>query len=95
MNITERKPTHPGTLLLETVIKPLGLTVTEAAERLGVTRKALNDFVHEKANLSVMMSYRIAEATGTTPESWYNMQVRLDLWKTAQHKPKGIRKFAA
>ena len=46
-----RKPTHPGVVLLEDVIKPLGLTITDAARMLGVSRKALSEFVNEKAML--------------------------------------------
>jgi addiction module HigA family antidote len=93
MNITMRKPTHPGRVLLEDVIKPLGLTVTEAARRLGVTRKALNDIVHEKVPLSLDISIRIGEATNTTPESWYLMQVKLNYWNALKNKPKNIIKF--
>ena len=55
-----RKPTHPGTVFLEDVIKPLGLTITEAARMLGVSRKTLSEFVHEKAMLSPEMALRIA-----------------------------------
>ena len=58
-----RKPTHPGVVLLEDVIKPLGLTITDAARMLGVSRKALSEFVNEKAMLSPDMAIRIAKAT--------------------------------
>jgi addiction module HigA family antidote len=91
MNITERRPTHPGKILLETVIKPLGLTVTEAARRLGISRQNLNDLIHEDTSLSMNMALRIAIATNTSPESWYERQVRLDLWEAMRNKPKGIK----
>ena len=45
----KRKPTHPGELLLEDVIKPLGITITDAARKLGVSRKTLSEFVNQKA----------------------------------------------
>lgn len=48
----KRKPTHPGTVFLEDVIKPLNLTITAAAEMLGVSRKTLSEFVNEKTSLS-------------------------------------------
>jgi len=67
-----RKPTHPGEVLLEDVIKPLGLTVTEAAKNLGVCRKTLSELVNQKAALSPEMALRIAKATKTSPESWLN-----------------------
>ena len=71
-----RKPTHPGEILLEDVIKPLGLTITEAAQKLGVSRKTLSELVHQKSSLSPGMALRISEATHTSPESWLSMQYR-------------------
>lgn len=88
-----RKPTHPGDVLLEDVIKLLGLSITEAAHRLGVTRKTLSEFVNEKSSLSPQMALRIAEATKTSPESWLNMQTKLDLWLALQKKPKNVSAF--
>lgn len=76
-----RKPTHPGTILLEDFIKPLNLTIAEAAKMLGVSRKALSEFVNEKAMLSPDMAIRIAKATNTSPESWMGMQQKLTLWE--------------
>ncbi|MCR5388696.1 MAG: HigA family addiction module antidote protein [Lachnospiraceae bacterium] len=69
-----RKPTHPGEVYLEDVMKPLNLTVTDAAGMLGVSRKALSEFVNKKASLSPEMALRIAKATNTSVESWMNMQ---------------------
>ena len=88
-----RKPTHPGVVLLEDVIKPLGLTITDAARMLGVSRKALSEFVNEKAMLSPDMAIRIAKATNTSPESWMNMQQKLTLWEAEQHLPKNVIPF--
>ena len=88
-----RKPTHPGEILLEDVIKPLRLTVTEAASKLGVSRKTLSQFVNQRASLSPSMALRIARATGTSPESWLNMQTKLDLWNALQHEPTNVAEF--
>src|SRR4030066_1357445 len=82
--IGKRKPTHPGEILREDVIKPLGLTVTEAAKRLGVTQKTLSELLNCKASLSPEMAVRISKATRTTPESWLYMQAKLDLWNAEQ-----------
>lgn len=79
-----RKPTHPGAVLLEDVLLPLGLTVTEAAKRFRVPRRALSVLLHEQASLSPAMAVRIAKATKTTPESWLYMQAKLDLWNAVQ-----------
>ena len=73
MNMT-RIPTHPGKVFLEDVMKPLNLTVTDAANMLGVSREALSEFVNEKASLSPEMALRISKATNTSVESWMNMQ---------------------
>lgn len=88
--IPVRKPTHPGEILREDVIKPLGLTITEAAKRLGVTRKTLSALINCKASLSPEMAIKIAQATDTSPESWFNMQSKLDLWKASRHTYKVI-----
>ncbi len=85
-----RKPTHPGEVLLEDVIKPLGITITEAAQKLGVSRKTLSELVNQKSSLSPEMALRISEATKTSPEGWLNMQTKLDLWNALQKKPENV-----
>ena len=89
-----REPTHPGEVLSEDVIKPLGLTVTEAAKNLGVSRKTLSELVNQKAALSPEMALRIAKATNTSPESWLNMQTKLNLWNALQHEPENVSEFS-
>ena len=88
-----RKPTHPGTVFLEDVMKPLNLSVTETARMLGVSRKALSEFVNEKASLSPEMAIRISKATNTSVESWMNMQQKLTLWNARQHEPNNVIPF--
>ena len=93
MDMMKRKPTHPGTVFLEDVMKPLNLTVTEATKMLGVSRKTLSEFVNEKASLSPEMAIRISKATSTSVESWMNMQQKLTLWKAQQNEPTNIIPF--
>ena len=88
-----RKPTHPGTVFLEDVMKPLNLTVTDAARMLGVSRKTLSEFVNEKATLSPEMALRISEATNTSAESWMNMQQKLTMWLARKHEPDNVIPF--
>lgn len=88
-----RKPTHPGTVFLEDVMKPLNLTVTNAAFMLGVSRKTLSEFVNEKASLSPEMALRIGKATNTSAESWMNMQQKLTLWKASVNEPTNVIPF--
>jgi addiction module HigA family antidote len=84
--MSARKPTHPGEVLYEDVIKELNISITEAAESLGVSRKTLSELINGKSNLTPEMAVRIAKATNTSPESWINMQTKLDLWNVKQHK---------
>ncbi len=88
-----RKPTHPGAVFLEDVMKPLNLSVTETARMLGVSRKALSEFVNEKASLSPEMAIRISKATNTSVESWMNMQQKLTLWNALQQEPDNVIPF--
>jgi addiction module HigA family antidote len=89
----QRRPTHPGEVLLEDVIKPLGLTITDAAKDLGVTRKTLSELVNQRSSLSPEMAIRISKATRTSPESWLNMQAKLDLWNALQREPENVIVF--
>jgi len=89
---SRRKPTHPGEVLREDVIRPLGITVTEAAKRLGVTRKTLSALVNCKASMSPEMALRVSKATHTSPESWLYMQAKLDLW-IAEQRPTKVKEL--
>jgi addiction module HigA family antidote len=62
-------------------LEPLDLTVTRAAEGLGVTRQALSDLVNERAGVSVDMAIRLSKAFGSTPETWLGLQMAYDLWQ--------------
>ena len=88
-----RKPTHPGNIFLEDIMKPLGLTITDAARMLGVSRKTLSEFVNEKSALSPEMAIRISKATNTSAESWLNMQQKVTLWEALQHAPTNVIPF--
>jgi addiction module HigA family antidote len=74
-----KKPPHPGRIVRQECIKPLGLTVKEAASRLGVTRQALNNLVNERAGISPEMSIRLSKAFGSSPEVWLGLQMEYDL----------------
>ena len=87
--ISNRKPTHPGEVLREDILIPLGLTITEAAKRLKVNRNTLSALLNKKISLSPEMAVRIAKATRTTPESWLYMQAKLNLWNVEQ-KPTNV-----
>ena len=73
------KPAHPGEVLKELYIEPLGLTVTETAKVLAVTRKALSELENMRSGISTTMALRLSKAFCTTPELWLNMQRNFDL----------------
>jgi len=79
-------PAHPGEVLKEMYIEPLGLTITEAAQRLGVPRQTLSQIVNGKAGINPAMALRLAKAfEHTSPQFWLNIQNQYDLWH-ARHR---------
>lgn len=74
-----KNPPHPGELVREECLAPLGLTVTAGAAALGVSRKVLSDIVNGRAGISALMAIRLSKAFGGTPETWLNMQSAYDL----------------
>jgi addiction module HigA family antidote len=89
-------PPHPGEVLRELCLDPLGLTVTQAAGALGVSRKTLSSILNGHSGISAEMAIRLSIAFDTTAESWLLQQLQYDL---AQVEPKRksfqIKKFAA
>lgn len=75
-------PPHPGEILREEYIKPLGLSITEAAIKLGVTRKTLSSILNERSGISTVMALRLAKAFNNSPESWLDMQNQYDLFQS-------------
>ena len=79
-------PPHPGEVLKELCIEPLGLTVTEASKGLGVSRKTLSAILNGKSGISPEMAVRLSIAFKTSSESWLNQQSQYDLWLAEQHR---------
>ncbi len=77
---TNRPPTHPGEMLLEEFLKPLGVSQSAFAIRLGVSFPRLNEIVRGKRGLTVDTALRLARVTGMTAEFWLGLQVDWDLW---------------
>ncbi|HKN70159.1 MAG TPA: HigA family addiction module antitoxin [Terriglobales bacterium] len=74
-----KNPAHPGRIVKTACLEPLGLSVTEAADVLGVTRQTLNNVIHGKSGISPQMAIRLSKAFGSTPEAWLRMQLAYDL----------------
>ena len=80
----EAPPVHPGEVLREDFLKPLGLTQSQLAKELGVSFRAINELVNEKRDLSPEMAIRLAKRSGTTPQFWLGFQMDYNLWKAAK-----------
>ena len=80
-------PPHPGEILKELCLEPLGLTVTRAAEALGVSRKTLSAILNGRAGITPEMAIRLSIAFDTSAESWLNQQAQYDLWRARQSHP--------
>jgi len=79
-----RPPTHPGEILREDVLKSLGLSVSEAARRLGVSRRKLHRILASADPITTEMALGIGKFAGNGPELWLRMQQNYDLWHTAE-----------
>ena len=88
--MTMQNPPHPGGIVRRQCLEPLGLSVTEAANGLGITRQAFSDLLNEKAGVSVDMAIRLSKAFGSNPETWLGLQMAYDLWQ-ARNRVKEIR----
>lgn len=87
-------PPHPGEVLADTVLREDGgLTVTEFAKRLGVSRVALSRVVNAHAAVSAELAIRLAAALGGSAESWLNMQVAHDLWHAEKRRRPRIQRL--
>lgn len=74
-------PPHPGEVLRELCLDPVGVSVTDAAKALAVTRKALSELLNGSSGVSPAMALRLARAFDTSPELWLGLQQQYDLWK--------------
>lgn len=81
-------PPHPGEVIKEFCIEALGLTITEAANGLGVSRKTLSAIVNGRSGISPEMAIRISKAFGGSAESWLIQQSQYDLWQAMRYEDK-------
>ena len=81
-------PPHPGEVIKSLCLEPLGLSVTDAAKALGVSRKTLSSILNGRAGISPEMAVRLSLAFNTTAESWLNQQVQYDLWHAERSRKK-------
>ena len=82
---------HPGEILKETVLEPLELSVTEAADRLAMSRVALSRVLNGKAGISPDLALRLEKAGVSSARFWINLQANYDLWVAMQHEQPPVR----
>jgi antitoxin HigA-1 len=83
-----KNPIHPGRIVRHDCLEPLGLSVTEGAKALGITRQALNNLVNEKSGISPEMAIRLSKAFGSTPETWLQLQMNYELAEARKQESK-------
>ena len=90
MSVQMHNLPHPGEILSELCLEPLEISITEAAEGLGVSCKTLSAILNGRAGISPEMALRLSIAFDTTPESWLHQQSQYDLWVASQ-QTKGMK----
>jgi addiction module HigA family antidote len=80
-----KNPPHPGRIVRQECLEPLGLTVTKGAVALGVSRVALSELVNERRGISPEMAIRLSKAFGSTPEAWAGLQLAYELAQAMKH----------
>ncbi|MCL2589528.1 MAG: HigA family addiction module antitoxin [Betaproteobacteria bacterium] len=89
-----KNPPHPGELLREDVLAPLGLSVKETAERLGMSRVALSRVLNGRAAISPDLAVRLEMAGVSTARAWLSMQANYDLAQAMKHEQPPVRALA-
>ncbi|HEY85001.1 MAG TPA: HigA family addiction module antidote protein [Chloroflexi bacterium] len=84
MRERKRPPSHPGQILKELYLTPLGISNTKLAQTVGVSRKTISAIVNKRKSVRPEMALRLSRALDTSPELWLNLQKTYDLWYTAQ-----------
>ena len=84
MATRRRKPTHPGGIIKRHYLEPLGLTISEVAEDLKVSRKTISKIVNERGAITSEMALRLSKAFNTSAELWLNLQTKYDFWVATQ-----------
>lgn len=83
--LIQHTPPHPGEILLEFYLEPLKINITQAAEKLLITRPNMSAILNGKAGISPVMAVKLAKAFKTSPHYWLNMQASHDLWAVLQN----------
>ena len=88
---THRAPTHPGEMLLEEFLKPMGIAQSELAERVRVPYQRINELVNGRRGVTPSTALRLAKFFGTSPGFWMNLQLRWDLFHAQRAEAGDLR----
>ena len=86
-------PPHPGAVLQDYL--PEGLSMSDAAQKLAISRQSLSVIINGRTGISAEMAMRLSKALGTSADLWLGMQMQYDLWQAKRNPPKGVQKLAA
>src|ERR671919_2360460 len=90
---THRQPTHPGEMLVEEFLKPLGLTQRDLAQGIHVPYQRVNEWVNWRRGLTPSTALRLAKYFGTSPDFWMHLQLRWDLYHTQKREEKHLERI--
>lgn len=88
---TDRPPTHPGEMLLEEFLRPLGVTQRELADAIQVPYQRVNEIVNQRRGVTPSTALRLARYLGTSVDFWLNLQQRWDLYRTLREEDQALR----
>lgn len=80
-NRRTRKPTHPGKLIKEDLLPETGISQSQLADLMGVSRRTISEIIHERRKITPDIAFRLAKVFNSTPEMWLNMQQAVDIWE--------------
>ena len=87
---THREPTHPGEMLLEEFLLPMGITQKELAERIHVQYQKINEIINKRRGITPGIALRLAKFFGVSEDFWMNLQLRWDLYKAKRAEIKEL-----
>ncbi len=83
---TDREPTHPGEMLAEEFLRPMGITQRQLADAIHVPYQRVNELINGKRGVTPSTALRLARYFGVTPDFWLNLQARWDLYRVARNE---------
>ncbi len=88
---THREPTHPGEMLLEEFLNPMGITQRELAEKIHVPYQRINEIINKRRGVTPSTALRLAKFFGVSEDFWMNLQLRWDIYKAKLNEAKELK----